>query len=162
MSKYDERIKIVNNDQNRGLLYSRAMGILHSSGEYLMNVDSDDELEGEDNLEILYNYTIKKSIDIISFNVLNKKDNVYIKCKNQNEIQTQPKLFNSIFLENNEIMEFMIWNKIIKKQIFLKAYEIFKKEIYNGKWNYFEDDIWSILVNRYAKSKLCIDKLIYI
>ena len=28
MAKNDSRIKIINNDKNRGLLYSRAMGIL--------------------------------------------------------------------------------------------------------------------------------------
>ena len=53
-SKNDSRIKIVNNDKNYGLLYSRAMGILNSTGEYLMNLDPDDELEGSDNLEFLY------------------------------------------------------------------------------------------------------------
>ena len=52
-------------------------------------------------------------------------------------------------------------NKLIKKEIFLKAYEDFKSEIYNVKWNYFEDDIWNILVNRYAKTKLCVNRLIY-
>lgn len=38
-------------------------------------------------------------------------------------------------------------NIVIRKEIFLKAYETFKEEIYDKKWNYFEDDIWSILVN---------------
>ena len=44
----------------------------------------------------------------------------------------------------------------------MKSYEFFKNEIYNGNWNYFEDDIWSILVNKFAKTKLCVDKLVYI
>ena len=43
----------------------------------------------------------------------------------------------------------MITNKLIKREIFLKAYKEFKDEIYNGKWNYHEDNIWSILVNIY-------------
>jgi len=54
----------------------------------------------------------------------------------------------------------LIWNKLIKKEIFLKAYQVFKAKIYNGKWNYFEDDIWNILVNRFAKLKACTPKLI--
>ena len=49
-AKDDNRIKIVNNDKNHGLLYSRAMGILNSSGEYIMNIDPDDELKGNDSL----------------------------------------------------------------------------------------------------------------
>ena len=50
-SKNDSRIKIVNNDKNHGLLYSRAMGILNSSGKYIMNVDPDDEFSNNDSLD---------------------------------------------------------------------------------------------------------------
>ena len=67
MSKKDLRIKIINNDKNRGLLYSRAMGILNSRGEYLMNLDPDDELKSSDNLQYLYNIANKLKIDVISF-----------------------------------------------------------------------------------------------
>ena len=162
LTKEDKRIKIVNNHKNKGLLYSRAMGILNSNGEYLMNIDSDDEIKGNDTLEYLYNKTLESKIDIIAFNVLNTKTNHVIKCKNKNEIQIQPKLFYSIFNKRNRVGEYLVWNKLVKRELYLKAYETFKEEIYNGKWNYFEDDIWSILVNRYAKSKLCINRLVYI
>jgi hypothetical protein len=67
-----------------------------------------------------------------------------------------------MFFSYNVIKDVLIWNKLIKKEIYLKAYEIFKNFIYNGKWNYHEDNIWSILVHRYAKSKLCVNKLLYI
>ena len=77
-------------------------------------------------------------------------------------IQKQPKLFDSLFNKNNIINDYLIWNKLIKKHVFQKAYEFFKQEIYNGKWNYYEDDIWNILVNRYAISKLCVNRLVYI
>ena len=72
-AKKDSRIKIINNKKNKGLLYSRAMGILHSSGDYLMNLDPDDELVGEDALEYLYNKTIFSKADIISFNYVSPK-----------------------------------------------------------------------------------------
>ena len=161
LTEGDYRIKIINNHKNQGLLYSRAMGILNSNGEYLMNIDSDDEIKGNDTLEYLYNKTQKSTIDIITFNVLDLKKNHVIKCKNENEIQSQPVLFNSIFDKNNEIEleEYLICNKLVKRDIFLKAYKDFKEKIYNGKWNYFEDDIWSILVNRYSRSKLCINSI---
>ena len=58
--------------------------------------------------------------------------------------------------------DFLIWNKLIRKEIFLKAYNFFQIEIYNYRWNYFEDNIWNILVNKYASSKFCVNKLIYI
>ena len=77
-------------------------------------------------------------------------------------ILKQPELFSSIFSKNKEIKDFNICNKLIKREIFLKAYKAFRKEIYNWKWNYFEDDIWNILVNKFANSKLCINRAIYI
>ena len=72
-SKNDSRIKIVNNDKNHGLLYSRAMGILNSSGKYIMNVDPDDELSNNDSLEFLYNQTIITNADIISFDIYDER-----------------------------------------------------------------------------------------
>ena len=65
MAKNDGRIKIVNNDKNHGLLYSRAMGILNSTGEYLMNLDPDDVIYGEDSLEYLYNQSKFYNLDIL-------------------------------------------------------------------------------------------------
>jgi glycosyltransferase involved in cell wall biosynthesis len=162
LSKKDQRIKIINNDKNHGLLYSRAMGILNCSGEYLMNLDPDDEIKGEDSLEYLYKQSKYLDLDIISFNALDKKSNSIIKCIGKNIMYKQPDLFYSLFNRNNVIREYAIWNKLIKKEIYLSAYEDFKDEIYNGKWNYFEDDIWNILVNRFAKLKACTPKLIYI
>ena len=40
------------------------MGILHSSGEYLLNLDADDEIKGEDTLEYLYNKILISQVDI--------------------------------------------------------------------------------------------------
>ena len=163
LAKNDNRIKIVNNDENKGLLYSRAIGILSSSGEYLMNLDSDDELKGYNSLKNLYNKAKRYNIDIINFIFMDKKQNKNINnCNHLNIILKQPELFFSIFNKKNKIKDFSIWNKLIKKETFLKAYEAFKKEINTWKWNYFEDDIWSILVNKFANSKLCINRAIYI
>ena len=162
ISKYDDRIKIVNNDKNHGLLYTRAMGIINTSGEYIMNVDADDELADKENLELLYKEILKTKADIIAFNIFDKKLNKFIKCQRKTQIQKQPKLFESIFGGNYIIEDYLIWNKLIKKEIFLKAYEFFKDEIYNGKWNYNEDEMWSILVNKYAENKSCVNKLVYI
>ena len=81
LSKNDSRIKIINNTKNYGLLYSRAMGILHSSGKYLLNLDPDDELNNDNDLEYLYNITKKVKVDIISFAYLEKNENI-LKCLN--------------------------------------------------------------------------------
>ena len=161
MAKIDNRIKIVNNDKNYGLLYSRAMGILSSSGEYLMNLDADDEFNGCNSLKNLYYKAKRYNLDIINFLFMDKKQNKSINnCKKINVVLKQPELFYSIFHTNNEIKDYNIWNKLIRRQTFIKAYRAFKKEIYILKWNYYEDDIWNILVNKYATSKLCVNRVI--
>lgn len=78
LSIKDRRIKIVNNDKNHGLLYSRAMGILNSSGEYLMNLDPDDKINGDDTLEFLYNKARFYNVDIIAFNIYDQKHKIFI------------------------------------------------------------------------------------
>ena len=161
MSKRDSRIKIINNDRNRGLLYSRAMGILNSKGEYIMNLDPDDELVGRDNLEYLYKIINKLKVDVISFGyIIKKPGKTPIKnflCTNFKNIQFQPEILNS----NIDNFDFLIWNKLVKKRVFKKAYFFFKDKIYGEKWNYAEDEIWSILINKYARTKICIGKTIY-
>ena len=67
LAKNDSRIKIINNDRNHGLLYSRAMGIINSTGEYVINLDPDDQFEGIHNLEILYKLAKNEGADIILY-----------------------------------------------------------------------------------------------
>ena len=55
------------------------MGVLNSCGEYLLNLDPDDVIYGEDSLEYLYNQSKFYNLDIISFYVYAKKDNSIIR-----------------------------------------------------------------------------------
>ena len=75
LAKKDNRIKIINNDRNHGLLYSRAMGILNSTGEYILNLDPDDIFSNIHNLEILYKMAKKNDTDLIIFQL--KKIKIY-------------------------------------------------------------------------------------
>ena len=151
IAKKDLRIKIVNNDRNHGLLYSRAMGILNSTGEYLMNLDPDDRLEGSDNLEVLYNTAKCNNSDIVRY---------LVKSIPFNEDQIK----DSDFFNKNQfkIFDYLMTNKFVKKEIFLKVLNEFKKKIYYNKWNYHEDNIWSVLLHRTAKLKKNINKYVYI
>ena len=159
----DKRIKIINNTKNYGLLYSRAMGIIHSSGKYLINLDPDDELNALDNLEYLYNKAITTNVDIISYGYLIKRRKIINNlCDEFDVIIKQPKLFEIEYKYENSTKDRLIWNKLIKRELFLKAFLLFKEYIYYKKWNYHEDNIWSLLVHKLAKSKLCVKKLIYI
>ena len=83
LSKLDKRIKIVNNDRNHGLLYTRAMGIINSTGEFLMNLDPDDKLIDKNDLKKLYRLSKINNYDVIIYLIkriaVNESDVEYFK-----------------------------------------------------------------------------------
>ena len=161
MGKKDSRIKIINSKKSHGSLFCRGLGILNSEGKYLMNLDPDDEYRGKNSFKYLYDTAQKLKLDFISFFILylpeKKKSKYFSKF---NTILRQPELFQSAF-ENNYLSDFYITNKFIRREILEKAFKSLEYKIYGGKWNYHEDNIWSILVYKYANSSIFINKIFY-
>ena len=60
-----------------------------------------------------------------------------------------------------KVIDDHITNKLIKKNVFLKAYDEFKDEIFSNKWNFHEDNIWSILVKNFSNSSAILNRFIY-
>ena len=162
MSEKGSRIKIINNKKNSGSLYSRAMGILSSKGEYLLSLDPDDRYQAKTNLKYLYNISKKLKVDIVSFLVIYLPSKMTSKFfTNSNEIIRQPELYQSLF-KSNILNDYYITNKLVKREIFLMLSIYLKKYIYGEKWCYYEDNIWIILIYKYANSSIFINKKIYI
>ena len=110
LSKTDRRIKILNNDRNHGSLYSRAMGIMNSSGEYLMNLDGDDRLIHKNDLEVLYKTSKANKYDVLIYLIKrianNKTEEDYFQYLNKNQLK---------FFDDH------ITNKIVKRDLFIKT-----------------------------------------
>lgn len=60
----DDRIIIIENEHNRGLMATRRVGYMASTGDYLTFVDSDDWLP-ENAVEVLYNKAIETEVDLV-------------------------------------------------------------------------------------------------
>ena len=151
LSKKDHRIKIINNDRNHGLLYSRAKGIINSKGEFLMNLDPDDKLEGNNILKKLFNKAKKSNLEYIRFLIKGLPTN--------NQDLGMAKIYNKLQLEK---IDYLITNKFIKRGILVKAYNDFYRYIDRYKWNFHEDNIWNLLVRKYSNKSKIIKKYIYI
>ena len=148
--KKDKRIKIINNDRNHGLLYSRAMGIINSTGQFLMNLDPDDKLVSSNNLMQLYKTMTSKDLDLIIYKIKRVALN-----------KTERRLYKYMDDIQFKVIDDHITNKLIKKNVFLKAYDEFKDEIFSNKWNFHEDNIWSILVKNFSNSSAILNRFIY-
>ena len=154
LSKNDNRIKIVNNDRNHGLLYSRSMGIINSTGEYLINLDPDDLFSSANNLEFLYHKAKTLKVDTIMFLLKQKRRQTKKHYRQLYEINKT----NYLEIMRDKTMT----NKFIKREIILRCYNDYKDKIFGGKWNYHEDNIWSILIHKYSKSMIFIKDYIYL
>lgn len=156
LAKMDNRIKIVNNDRNHGLLYSRAMGMINSTGEYVLNLDPDDKISSPINLEFLYNKAQLLNVDTIKFLIKRMK-------RNNNQTNIQRKLL-ELNNSNSKVKKFDVYitNKFIKRELILKCFNEFKDKIFANKWNYHEDNIWSLLIHKYSKSMTFIKIIIFI
>ena len=73
----DNRIKLINNNQNYGCGISRQIGIDNSNGEYTLFLDGDDTIT-EDCLEVLHTNTVNNP-DIIIFGLIHKDKILYSK-----------------------------------------------------------------------------------
>ena len=72
LQKEDERIIIINNNQNRGTLYSRCIGVLATKGKYIFTIDNDDLFFDETVFDEIYKEALKGDFDIIGFKGLSQ------------------------------------------------------------------------------------------
>ena len=73
-AKKDSRIKIIKNNQNKGLFLARCEGLKSATGKYIISLDSDDFLDLKA-CEIAYNAAKDGYYDIIKFNAYNYDGN---------------------------------------------------------------------------------------
>ena len=141
-AKKDGRIKIINNEKNCGIGFSRNIGISESSGEYISFIDSDDYIE-KDYIEILYNTAIKNEADIVFTNNINIVRDKIIKPYYHNRINIWKKKFKKNDIWREGISDFNVdtpqkentpeyplavaWNKLYKRQFLIEKKLLYSK-----------------------------------
>jgi glycosyltransferase involved in cell wall biosynthesis len=147
LQSQDKRIKIINHNKNLGVYSSRIKSILYSKGEYILLMDPDDMILNPNLFQELFNYYLKNNLDIIEFSVYyqeEKRKKIYLPSKDEfnhyhsfkKNIIYQPELSNILFYKPNsnnysKIICRTIWNKLYKKDIFIKTINYIEKEFHN-------------------------------
>lgn len=174
--KYDRRIKVINNKNNMGILYSRCIGTLRARGKYILPLDNDDMYLNDDVFDSIYREATSNNIDIIRFNgisVIEKVENLFIgkffvikqspiKFK-ENIIIKQPDLSNFPIRRVNSnykciIADYYLWLKCIKTNVYRRAIFSLNKKTYSSYILSAEDNIMSFLLFQYAKTFKHISK----
>ncbi|EDJ8337840.1 glycosyltransferase family 2 protein, partial [Campylobacter jejuni] len=153
-AKKDPRIKIFQNEENLGTFASRNLGVLHSSSDFIMFLDSDDFLT-LDACEIAFK-EMKKGFDLLCFDafVHRVKTKQFYRFK-QDEVFNQKEFLE--FLSKQRHFCWSVWAKCFKKDIILKSFEKIKID---ERLSYGEDVlfcyIYFMFCEKIAVFKICI------
>lgn len=134
-SSIDSRIRIINNEENFGLIYNRIKGIHLAKSEYILFLDSDDWFE-LDACEKLYNLLRTKDIEIFEFR--------YIREPSGTISQLSHSYGTEEILNGNA--NHTIWNKAYKAELLKKSFNI--PTFY---CNYMEDVFLSLYISLFSK-----------
>ena len=135
--KNDNRIKLIQNKKNRGTLFSRAKGLLHSKGEYIIWIDPDDILL-QTGLFNAYNHIKKYNLSIVQFNaIIQINDNISLKFNDYIYLNIIKQPFLSYIFYYNETTKkgaqfnTALWDKLIDRKVANKAIYFIGKNFLN-------------------------------
>ena len=154
--KEDQRIILIKNKKNRGTFVTRNVGVLCSKGKYVIIPDPDDFIS-KNILNLCYYYAEKYKYEIIKFNsYIGKGKLQFNKIVNKLESRPiyQPELSETIFYGNNELqmIDYYIYNKFIKREVYIKALNELNNYYLNMYMIYLEDQVINYIIHRTAKS----------
>ena len=141
----DKRIIYLKNKFNKRAFYSRNRGVLFSKGEYILIVDPDDLLLN--NILIKAFETTKYyNLDILQFYVLRGsylKNKIWFKNKYKSGILYHEKVKDVFFYSVSRTL----WDKLIKREVFVKGIEFMKEDYHKTKYFLHNDDtiFWGII-----------------
>ena len=174
IQKGDQRIKIINNQKNKGILYSRCIGVLSAKGKYIFPLDNDDMFLDDDVFQTITNIAEKGYFDIVEFKgIFSKKGGPDIlqnkigdtKYANHplNLVLYQPELGNYQLWESRSLKSYhlesvYLWAKCIRTEIYQKAINKLGKEKYNTYIIRYEDIMMNYAIFNTARSYKFVGK----
>jgi glycosyltransferase involved in cell wall biosynthesis len=165
LQKKDERIILIMHNNNRGTLITRNEGSMISRGKYLIFGDPDD-LFLMDIFDFCFNIGEKNNFDMIRYNIYNGNNTInldfIVNNLDSREI-CQPELSLYLFYGLGELREidYFIWNKFIKKDIFILALKKIDKFYLNQYMIDCEDGLINFMLHRTANSYYFTKKIGY-
>ena len=163
VNKYGDNVKVLN-IENNGVSNARNIGIKHASGEWIMFVDSDDEII-EKSLEEIRNQ-LDEVVDMVYFNYIGTNENLIYTGKVSYISQEEAERFSYDYVGNiDDISKYFsihnmifspCWGKIYRKSMLDKNYIRFNNELILS-----EDLCFNVKCINYARQIKTCDIPIY-
>ena len=161
----DQRIVLLKNKKNFGTFKSRNLGILKSSGKYLILPDPDDILS-QDSLKIFYVFATKYNYELLRFNLYIGWNKIFFSdCANPTPSRPVkiPEIKTFLFYASHKLrqIDFNVSNKFVKREALIRALNILSKEYLNMYMTNFEDGILNYMLYRTSNSFYFLKKIGY-
>ena len=157
LMKEDKRIIYIKNSINKGQFFSRYRGINQSKGEYILVIDPDDLLLN-DILIKSYKFAKKYNLDIVQYyHIKGNLSHNEIRKMNISGIFYYPQI-KTIFYNCSYRY---LWDKLIKKQTFIKSINFINKKFRNFRIIIHNDEVACYGVFRVAKSYGILNEIGY-
>jgi glycosyltransferase involved in cell wall biosynthesis len=182
--KKNPNINLINNKNNRGLLYSISIGALSSKGKYILILEPGSTLAKENTLIELYNIISNEKLDILEFNLLinnqdiiNKNSLILYRCLHfKSKLNLEKIKYNKNYPKIDQQKELLI-NKLIRADLFKNSIEKYNlNKIQREAYNYYDNiflyvlqktnkkfnhtNIYGVIKNNYYFNSLNINKII--
>lgn len=151
----DSRIKVINHESNKGLMWARRTGYMAAVGDYITFCDSDDFLPN-DALQTLYNISLKTKSDIVSGDMQILFDNGTTKSWHSSLIYGSDKdnVYRALLTKK---YSHNLCSKMFKKDLLQKNDYITLEHHTNG-----EDGMLFYQIMQHVKDATHINKIVYI
>ena len=115
-AKKDNRIIIIS-QTNQGLSGARNSGLELAQGEFVYFLDSDDYLDNNEALKVMYRAVENASIDILSFNhrTIGMEEKSYFREMKDNEVVN-----GKSYLQRNGMWSVMVWLRLYRREYLKK------------------------------------------
>ena len=131
LQKDDERIILIKNNKRKGTLISRNLGVFLSKGEFLFFIDPDDMISKR---ILIHSYSLAKeyNYEMVRFNIYEGNYEINlpeIVMKLNNEPIYKPNMHLFLFYGLGKLwqLDYYITNKLIKRELFIKALNLINK-----------------------------------
>lgn len=147
VAKY-KNIKLIDKENNEGISAARNTGIKNATGEYIVFIDSDDEINNG-MFKNMHELGKKSNSDVVMCSYLRKYKDFDVEIKanikedyiiyNRSDIE---KNIIHTFVENTEYGYYYVWNKLYKKEFLEKNNIFFRKKIKFGEDWFFNLEVF--------------------
>ena len=164
LQENDKRIVLVKNKKNRGAFFSRSRGVLLAKGKYIQFLDVDDLLVNNI-LEKSLNLSEKNDLDVVQFSYVSVHPNGKKRIKylsTSKGIIYQPEIKDIMCYRgevlNDRLHKFQIWDKIIKKDVFLNALRFIGDDNIKERFSFAENILSTYAVTSVAQSLINLNE----